>query len=177
MTHYTEILNVFLTTPRLSMMYDAFFKQGGFVYGPRHTTNPSPLRIFWVQKITCRKLLNFLKSSLTIQNYSSPISETSERTLSSGYTPRFWFKRVGKFLISKIMHFLAIFRYLQISFTIKSSSVDQVLTKILQIDQKLTFDTFHILNQGRISKIEKRYLMVQTPPKMAFFGREGGLEL
>ena len=30
-----------------------------------------------------------------------------------------------------------------------------MLTKILQIDQKLTFNVFHILNQGRISKIEK----------------------
>ena len=31
----------------------------------------------------------------------------------------------------------------------------QVLTKILQIDQKLTFNVFHILNQGRIFKIKK----------------------
>ena len=30
-----------------------------------------------------------------------------------------------------------------------------MLTKILQIDQKLTFNVFHILNQYRISKIEK----------------------
>ena len=53
------------------------------------------------------------------------------------------------------MHFLVIFRYLQIKFVIKNFGVDQVLTKILQIDQKLTFNVFHILNQGRISKIEK----------------------
>ena len=33
--------------------------------------------------------------------------------------------------------------------------VDQVLTKLFQIDPKLTFDVFHILNDGRISKIEK----------------------
>ena len=32
MTHYTEILDIFLTIPRLSMMCDAFFKQGDFVY-------------------------------------------------------------------------------------------------------------------------------------------------
>ena len=61
------------------------------------------------------------------------------------------------------MHFLAIFRYLQISFAVKSSGVDQVLTKILQIDQKLTFNVFHILNQGRISKIEKKSLMILPP--------------
>ena len=34
-------------------------------------------------------------------------------------------------------------------------SVDQVLNKLFQIGPKLTFDTFHILNDGRISKIEK----------------------
>ena len=53
------------------------------------------------------------------------------------------------------MHFLVIFRYLQFLFVVKYFGVDQVLTKILQIDQKLTCNVFHILNQGRISKIEK----------------------
>ena len=72
------------------------------------------------------------------------------------------------------MHFLVIFRYLQFLFVVKYFGVDQVLTKILQIDQKLTFNVFHILNQGGISQIEKNYLMVQTtPPKKAFFW--GGL--
>ena len=60
------------------------------------------------------------------------------------------------------MHFSVIFGYLEISFAVKSSGVDQVLTKIFQIDQKLTFNVFHILNHGRISKIEKKYF--------AFFG-------
>ena len=68
------------------------------------------------------------------------------------------------------MHFWYIFQNPQISFVIKSTGVDQVLTKILQIDPKLTFDVFHILNHVRIFKIEKKYLMVQTPPKKAFFG-------
>ena len=62
------------------------------------------------------------------------------------------------------MHFLVIFGYLEISFAVKSSGVDQVLTKIFQIDQKLTFNVFHILNHGHIVKIEKKYLKVQTPP-------------
>ena len=53
------------------------------------------------------------------------------------------------------MHFLVIFGYLQNSFAAKYFGVDQVLTKTLKIDKKLTFDDFHILNQGRISKIEK----------------------
>ena len=53
------------------------------------------------------------------------------------------------------MHFWYIFQNPQILFVIKSTGVDQVLTKILQIDPKLTFDVFHILNHVRISKIEK----------------------
>ena len=72
------------------------------------------------------------------------------------------------------MHFLAIFRYLQISFAVKSSGVDQVLTKILQIDQKVTFNIFHILNQGRISKIEKISDGTAPPPKKVFFGEGSG---
>ena len=55
------------------------------------------------------------------------------------FTPR------DEFWISENMHFLVTFRYLQITFAVKSSGVDQVLTKILQIDQKLTFNIFHIL--------------------------------
>ena len=73
------------------------------------------------------------------------------------------------------MHFLVIFRYLQISFAVKYFGVDQVLTKILQIDQKLTFNVFHILNQGRISKIEK-ISDGTTPPKKGLFFEGGGLE-
>ena len=63
------------------------------------------------------------------------------------------------------MHFLVIFRYLQFLFVVKYFGVDQVLTKILQIDQKLTFNVFHILNQGRISKIEKISDGTDPPPK------------
>ena len=48
-------------------------------------------------------------------------------------------------------------------------SVDQVLTKLFQIDPKLTFDVFNILNEGRISKIEKIF----DGPDPLFFG--GGL--
>ena len=72
------------------------------------------------------------------------------------------------------MHFLAISRYLQISFAVKSSGVDQVLTKISQIDQKLTFNALHILKQGRILKIEKISDDTDPPKKGLFLG--GGLE-
>ena len=67
------------------------------------------------------------------------------------------------------MHFLVIFRYLQISFAVKSSCIDQVLTKTLQIDQNLTFDIFHILNQDRISKIEKTFIGTDPPQKKGIF--------
>ena len=73
------------------------------------------------------------------------------------------------------MHFLVIFRYLQISFTERAFGVDQVLTKILQIDQKLTFNVFHILNEGRISKIEKISDGTGPPQKkVIFFGVGSG---
>ena len=55
----------------------------------------------------------------------------------------------------------------------KQISVDQVLTKLFQIDSKLTFDVFHILNHGRISKIEKIFDGPDPSPKMPFFG--GGM--
>ena len=60
---------------------------------------------------------------------------------------------------------MVIFRYLEISFAEKDFGVDQELTKVLQIDQKLTFNVFHILNQGRISKIEKISDGTDPPPK------------
>ena len=68
------------------------------------------------------------------------------------------------------MHFSVIFRYLQTSFAVTSSSVDQVLNKILQIDHKLTFNIFHILKQGRISKMEKISNDTDPlPPKKGLF--------
>ena len=48
-----------------------------------------------------------------------------------------------------------------------------MLTKIFQIDPKLTFDNFHILNHGRISKIEKIFDDTEAPEKKLFLG---GLE-
>ena len=53
-----------------------------------------------------------------------------------------------------------------------------MLTKILHIDQKLTFNVFHILNQGRISKIEKKISDGTDPPPKKkghfFFGGGAG---
>eukprot|EP00493_Phyllostaurus_siculus_P023384 UN23720 len=49
-------------------------------------------------------------------------------------------------------------------------SVDQVLTKLFQIDPKLTFDVFVILNYGRISEIEKNIQWSRTPKNDLFWG-------
>ena len=51
------------------------------------------------------------------------------------------------------------------------------MTKIFQIDPKLTFNVLHILNHGRISKIEKFFDGTDPPAKKAFFwGVSGGLK-
>ena len=57
-----------------------------------------------------------------------------------------------------------IFQNPQFAFAIKSIGDDQVLTKIFQIDPELTFNVFHILNHGRISKIEKIFDSIEYPP-------------
>ena len=44
-----------------------------------------------------------------------------------------------------------------------------MLTKILQIDLKITFNVFHILNHVRISKIEKIFDGTDPPPKKGLF--------
>jgi len=72
-------------------------------------------------------------------------------------------KELEIFWFQKMCIVLVIFIYLQILFAIKHFGVGQVLTKILQIDQKLTFYVFHVLNQRRNSKI-KIYLMRQPSP-------------
>ena len=48
--------------------------------------------------------------------------------------------------------------------------VDQLLAKLFQIDPRLTFDVFHILNDGRISKIEKNIRWSRPHPKNDLFG-------
>ena len=73
------------------------------------------------------------------------------------------------------MHFLHFFQNPQISFLIKSIGVDQVLTKIFQIDPKLTFNVFHILNHGRISKMGKIFDGTEAPQERPYFFGEGGV--
>ena len=127
-----------------------------------------------MQKVTHKKLLNF---SEKIHRYFKTILHLCPKHLRRHYPwkirPDFDLKELGNVLVSENMHFFAHFRHLQISFSAKYFGVDQVLTKILQIDQKLTFNVFHILNQGRISKIGK--ISDDTDHhKRSFWG--GGLE-
>ena len=127
--------------------------------------------------MTYKKLMNFSEEILWHFKTTLHLFRNIWKTLSMENTSRFWFKRVGNFLISENIHFLVIFRYLQISFAEKYFGVDQVLTKILQIYQKLTFNVFHILNQCRISKIEKNIWWDRPPKKRSFFwGGSGALD-
>ena len=133
--------------------------------GPRHTTNPSHLRKFWVQKVTHKKIAEFFWK---IPRYFKTILHLCPKHLRGHYPwkirPDFDLKELEVFWFQKICIFVV--RYF---------GVDQVLTKILQTDQKLTFNISHILNQGRISKIEKNIGCCKTPPKKRpFFA--GGLE-
>ena len=48
--------------------------------------------------------------------------------------------------------------------------VDQVLTKIFQINTKLAFNVFHILNHDHIFKIEKIFDGTDPPQKRPFLG-------
>ena len=106
------------------------------------TTSPSPLRIFWVQKITHKKLLNF---SEKVHWQFKTILHLSPKHLKRHYpsknTPIFWFKRGGKVLISENTHFLVIFSYFQISLAISSSGVESTSKWI-----------WHILTKHSVSK-------------------------
>ena len=140
-------------------------------FGPRHTPNLLRLRKIW----TCIKLdKNFFKIVWIIRNYSSTPLKTFPNTLSIRKTSIFWFKKARKTFNLKNVDFLHIFGNPRIWFVNKWISVDQVLTKICQIDPKLIFNVFHILNHDRISKIEKIFDGPDPPPKGLFLG--GDLE-
>ena len=111
----------------------------------------------------------FKKIVQTLRMYSSTSFKTFPITLSMVKTSISWFRRPRKFVKPKKWHFLLIFRNPWFWFVYKEMSVDQVLTKLFQIDPKLTFDVFNILNEGRISKIEKIFDGPAPPQKMTFF--------
>ena len=121
------------------------------INGPRHAPNAFPLRNSCVQKITDKKLMFFSKKLCS--HFKSIIQLVPEllRTHSPlKIRPDFDLKEFENFVSSKKCIFLHFFQNPQISFLIKSIGVDQVLTKIFQIDPKLTFNVFHILNHGRL---------------------------
>ena len=111
--------------------------------------------------------MSSLKSSFnTFWNFSEHITHWKDFQILIYKTLKF-------FSLEKV-HFLRFFQNTRIWFATKSASVDQVLTKIFQIDPKLTFNVFHILNHDHISKIEK-YIWCYNPSppqkkKAPFFG-------
>ena len=115
-----------------------------------------------------KNFMSTLKSSFnTFWNFSEHITHWKDFQILIYKTLKF-------FSLEKV-HFLRFFQNTRIWFATKSASVDQVLTKIFQIDPKLTFNVFHILNHDHISKIEK-YIWWYRPPakKRPFFW--GGVE-
>jgi len=74
------------------------------IFGSRHTPNPY-LRKFWLQKIAYKNYWIFLKRFTNTSKIFFSISKTPEKTLSIENTPRFWFKRIGKFWFQKIWFF------------------------------------------------------------------------
>ena len=135
----------------------------------KHTQNLSTFRKIWVQKITHKKLLGFFEKSHWKSKTILHL-HPKQKTLSIEITSRFRFIRLEIFFNSENMNFLVIFRYLQISFAVKSSGVDQVLTKILQIDQKLTFNIFHIWINTVSPKLKKISDGTDPPKKRSFLG-------
>ena len=147
-----------------------FFSKDLFV--PRNTPNPSTLRTFCHQKSASKKLLTF---SEKFYEHFKIILQHLWKLFGTHYPLKNFQILIYKTLTElEKVHFLRIFQNPQISFASKSTGVDQVLTKIFQIDPNLTFNVFHILNQDHISKIEKIFDGTEPPPKKAFFG--GGLE-
>ena len=112
----------------------------------------------------------FKKIVQTLGMYSSIPFKALTNTLPIVKTSISWFKRPRKFVKPQKWHFLLIFQNPWFWFWNKEMGVDQVLTKLFQIDPKLTFDVFNILNEGRISKIEKNIRWSRPPPKMTIFG-------
>ena len=139
------------------------------IFGPRHTTNPSHLRKFWVQKVTHKKLLNF---SEKIHRYFRTILHLCPKHLRRHYPwkirPDFDLKELEIFWFQKIcIDFRKYvfnsgkkcFGHFSISSNFICSKIFR-LTKILQIDQKLTFNVSRILNQGhRYVQNWKKYVI------------------
>ena len=80
----------------------------------KHTSNPSTLRKFLVYKMYHKKLLRFLKNSIEISNLLfTCLRNTLKNIIHWTYVEILIYK------ISENMHFLIIFRYLQIQFAVK----------------------------------------------------------
>ena len=103
----------------------------------------------------------FFKILLVLQNYPSTHFKTDQNIISIEKLPDFDSKEYEICLRWKKCILKQIYQNHWISFAIKLLDVDLVLAKISQIDPRLTFNLLYIFNHGRISKIEKKHLIVQ----------------
>ena len=116
----------------------------------------------------------FKKIVQTLWMYSSTPFKTFPNTLSMLKTSISWFRRPRKFVKPKKMAFLLIFRNPWFWFVNKEIVVDQVLTKLFQIDPKLTL-MFLIFWMMVVSlKLKKIFDDLDPPQKMTFFGEGSG---
>ena len=101
-----------------------------------------------------------------LKKHPSTPFETFQNTLPIEKTFRFSFTRLWNFLASKKYTFYDFSKILEFDLPLNQP----VLTKIFQIDPKLTFNVFHILNHDHISKIEKNIWWNKPPSKKDLFG-------
>ena len=123
-----------------------------FSCGPRHIPTPSPLKNYCVREITNKKL-NFFTKGLKVSFNS---------------LQKFWRHITCIHLkyayCRKKCTFGAFFKIVKIYLRL-NRLVSIKLTKISQIDPKLNFNVFHILNHDYISKIEKIFDGTTPPQK------------
>ena len=121
--------------------------------GPRHTPNPSTLRTFFLQKSTDKKFFQFSEKFYEFfQSILQHLGNFSENITNRKKLPDFDLQEFENLYTLEKVQFLRISQTLECYFPFKSIGIDQVLTKIFQIDPKLTFNVFYILNHGYIPK-------------------------
>ena len=72
----------------------------------------------WKKSLMKNYSISLKKSINTSKPFFIYVQNIWEDIIHGNYMSRFWYKRAENFLISENMHFLVIFRYLQISFAV-----------------------------------------------------------
>ena len=140
--------------------------------GPRHTTNPSHIRKFWVQKVTHKKLLNF---SEKIHRYFKTILHLCPKHLRRHYPwkirPDFDLKELEIFWFQKICIFWSFFDIFKFHLQKNILVLTKCWLKYYRSIRNLLL-IFFIFWSRVVSPKLKKYLMTQTPPqkKGPFFG-------